>query len=196
TIKNIENILGGTGNDTLTGDGSANYLYGGDGADSLAGGAGNDTLAGGGGNDSLAGGASNDVLLGGAGDDTLIYDASDTGIGAVDGGIGQDTLLVNQNIDFNASGYNVNRFINIEVLDLSGANVMLSNLDPTDVSTITGGGNSLYIVGSSGDSVSGGGWTAAGQETTTIGGTSHTFDIYNGTGGVTLKVEQDIARTL
>ena len=48
TIKNIENVYGGSGADTLTGDGLANVLYGGSGNDLLKGGAGADTLNGGG----------------------------------------------------------------------------------------------------------------------------------------------------
>jgi len=51
----IENILGGTGADMLTGN-------------SL-----NNTLAGGAGNDRLAGGAGNDLLIGGANNDTYVF---------------------------------------------------------------------------------------------------------------------------
>jgi Ca2+-binding RTX toxin-like protein len=43
SIRNIENVIGGSGADTLTGDGSANLLNGGTGADTLQGGTGNDT---------------------------------------------------------------------------------------------------------------------------------------------------------
>jgi serralysin len=43
SIKNIENIIGGSAADTLTGDANDNVLNGGAGADKLAGGAGNDT---------------------------------------------------------------------------------------------------------------------------------------------------------
>jgi len=43
----IENLIGGAGNDILTGDGNANVLYGGAGDDLLTGGAGADTLTGG-----------------------------------------------------------------------------------------------------------------------------------------------------
>jgi Ca2+-binding RTX toxin-like protein len=46
-IKNIENIRGGSGADTLTGDGQVNVLDGGAGADILKGGLGNDVLIGG-----------------------------------------------------------------------------------------------------------------------------------------------------
>ena len=47
TIRNIENLIGGSGNDTFIGDAMANNLSGGDGDDTLQGGAGNDTLNGG-----------------------------------------------------------------------------------------------------------------------------------------------------
>ncbi|MDO8975982.1 calcium-binding protein, partial [Reyranella sp.] len=55
TISNIENLIGGSGNDLLTGDGLANRLEGG---------AGDDVLNGGGGSD---------VLHGGAGVDTFVF---------------------------------------------------------------------------------------------------------------------------
>jgi serralysin len=51
TIRNIENMQGGSGNDTLAGDGLANRLMGYAGNDILNGGAGNDVLTGGLGND-------------------------------------------------------------------------------------------------------------------------------------------------
>ena len=38
TVKSIENVYGGSGEDTVTGDGFANGLYGGDGDDLLKGG--------------------------------------------------------------------------------------------------------------------------------------------------------------
>ncbi len=47
TIRNIENLIGGSGNDTFIGDAMANSLSGGYGDDKLQGGAGNDTLDGG-----------------------------------------------------------------------------------------------------------------------------------------------------
>ncbi|WKL25558.1 calcium-binding protein (plasmid) [Sinorhizobium meliloti] len=47
TIRNIENVFGGKGNDTLTGDGLANTLNGNDGKDLLTGGGGADILDGG-----------------------------------------------------------------------------------------------------------------------------------------------------
>ena len=46
TIASIENVVGGTGADTLTGHAGNNVLSGGLGNDTLNGGAGNDTLSG------------------------------------------------------------------------------------------------------------------------------------------------------
>ncbi|WP_180940855.1 calcium-binding protein [Sinorhizobium mexicanum] len=61
TIRNIENVTGGTGADVLIGDGLANRLIGAAGNDSLSGAAGNDTLRGGAGKDTLDGGAGLDT---------------------------------------------------------------------------------------------------------------------------------------
>ena len=62
-LVGMENGIGGSGNDTLTGDVQANRLDGGIGNDLLIGGDGNDTLIGGDGHDSLAGGGGNDSLV-------------------------------------------------------------------------------------------------------------------------------------
>jgi Ca2+-binding RTX toxin-like protein len=53
-LRNIENLIGGSGNDSLTGNGQVNVL---------SGGSGDDTLDGGGGADSLVGGAGNDTFV-------------------------------------------------------------------------------------------------------------------------------------
>ncbi|PTL58299.1 MopE-related protein [Paraconexibacter algicola] len=68
----IESVIGGDGNDTLTGNTVANRLVGGPGSDSIAGGTGADTLDGGDGADTLDGGPGNDTLLGAAGNDRLL----------------------------------------------------------------------------------------------------------------------------
>jgi Ca2+-binding RTX toxin-like protein len=51
TMRNMENVIGGSGNDTFVGDYRANVLTGGAGNDSLNGGTGIDTMIGGAGND-------------------------------------------------------------------------------------------------------------------------------------------------
>jgi len=75
TLINIENLKGGSGNDTLKGNALANMLEGQQGTDVLYGNAGNDTLYGGLANDTLYGGANNDFLDGGAGIDILYGEA-------------------------------------------------------------------------------------------------------------------------
>jgi len=91
TIKNVENIVGGDGNDTITGDGLANLLNGSNGNDTLNGGGNDDRLLGSVGNDSLHGDQGNDELQGGSDDDHL-----DGGLGAdaLTGGSGNDTYVV------------------------------------------------------------------------------------------------------
>lgn len=99
TVKNVENVVGGTGNDTITGDGFANTidgfngddtLAGGGGADKLHGGAGKDFLDGGNGNDQLNGNSDDDVLHGGSGYDYL---AGGSGHDYLDGGADADTMI-------------------------------------------------------------------------------------------------------
>ncbi len=65
TNHEIENILGGSGDDTLVGNDSRNELLGGDGNDALFGGAGDDTIEGGLGTDSIdCGGGQGDIDFG------------------------------------------------------------------------------------------------------------------------------------
>ena len=98
-IENVENIIGGSAGDRLTGNSFDNVLTGNAGDDTLNGGAGNDTLDGGVGNDTLNGGVGDDLLLGGAGDDILKGAAGNDhleggdGNDDLDGGADNDTLL-------------------------------------------------------------------------------------------------------
>jgi Ca2+-binding RTX toxin-like protein len=100
TIRNFENISGGSAGDTLTGDGLANVLIGNDGADTLRGGLGKDVLDGGNGVDTadylektdaisvtLNGTASAAVLVGGTAEDTI------RGVENILSGSGADTLV-------------------------------------------------------------------------------------------------------
>ena len=61
-VSEFEEIYGSFFNDTLTGDGNANFLLGQSGKDSLAGNGGDDTLYGGFGNDTVIGGDGNDTI--------------------------------------------------------------------------------------------------------------------------------------
>ncbi len=71
----IENLIGGSGNDRLEGNASANLLNGRKGADRLIGSAGNDIISGGAGDDSVNGGSGADRLTGDSGRDIFVFDA-------------------------------------------------------------------------------------------------------------------------
>jgi Ca2+-binding RTX toxin-like protein len=89
TFTEIERILLGSGNDTITGSGGNDTVDGGGGNDIVDGGGGNDSLAGGDGDDTVAGGGGNDTIDGGQGNDSL---AGGDGNDTVAGGGGNDTL--------------------------------------------------------------------------------------------------------
>ena len=93
TLAAIENVTGGSGGDTLSGNGGANTLDGGAGNDTLLGAGGADTLLGGLGDDTLVGDAGNDIVNGGLGNDTISY-AFGNGADTVDGGAGTDSLNI------------------------------------------------------------------------------------------------------
>jgi hypothetical protein len=71
TASSITYLRGGSGADTLTGDGSNNIIWGGGGIDTIVGGAGNDALYGEAGNDIIDGGLGDDFISGGAGGNAL-----------------------------------------------------------------------------------------------------------------------------
>jgi Ca2+-binding RTX toxin-like protein len=88
-------LTGGAGNDTLTGYGAVDQLYGGDGNDVAVGGAGADRLYGEAGNDRLVGGKGKDVAAGGAGNDNLNSRDHKKGDKSK-GGAGADKCLANR----------------------------------------------------------------------------------------------------
>jgi hypothetical protein len=76
-LDKINDVIGGTKDDTLTGDDANNLLDGSLGNDTIHGGAGNDTLFGNDGDDKLFGGTGRDLLFGNLGADTLDGEADD-----------------------------------------------------------------------------------------------------------------------
>ncbi len=153
TISNIQNVLGGPGNDSITGDANANVLNGGGGADVLNGGDGNDTLDGGTGapstvtyKDDPAGVTANlttgtatdgygatDTLVhiakltGSAFDDTLTGDAN---ANTLTGNDGADTLVGMAGNDVLAGGLGVD--IVSYASSPAGVNVNLATSTATD----------------------------------------------------------------
>ncbi len=96
TLRNIEDVRGTAGDDTLRGSGGDNTLEGRGGDDLIIGRTGNDLLRGEAGEDTLRAGAGNDTLNGGSGDDVLI------------GGAGSDVF---QFSDSDGSTDQVRRFV-------------------------------------------------------------------------------------
>jgi Ca2+-binding RTX toxin-like protein len=110
------NLLGGDGDDTLTGSANADELDGGPGNDSLFGRDGDDRLLGGPGNDTLVGGRGADPHLGGEGDDLIVWNPGD-GSDVVEGEDGQDTMLfvganINDIVDVSPAGQRLRFFRN------------------------------------------------------------------------------------
>lgn len=71
TLQNIEAVVGGASNDTLSGDDLPNVLFGGPGVNTLDGKGGDDQLFGGDGRDVIIGGPGSDGLYGAGDDDSL-----------------------------------------------------------------------------------------------------------------------------
>jgi Ca2+-binding RTX toxin-like protein len=88
----VENVKGGAGNDTLTGNDAANRLMGGAGNDTLRGLGGNDVLLGEDGNDKLYGGPGADIEDGGPGNDTFYQGSTPDGADLLIGGTGYDIV--------------------------------------------------------------------------------------------------------
>ena len=129
-LDSATTLVGGRGNDTLTGGGAADTLDGGRGNDTLTGrggddaldgGRGADTLTGGKGADTLTGGEGDDMLTGGEGKDVFVYGAGD----------GKDTIK-----DFTVSRAGEDR------IDLSGEGLSQADIskiiDNADDSTTAG----------------------------------------------------------
>ena len=125
-IDNVENVIGGSAGDKLTGNGLDNVLAGNAGADILKGGAGDDVLDGGADDDTLDGGAGNDQLIGGLGADILKGGAGDD---VIRGGEGADTLTGGAGVDqfiFESVGEGIDTITDFKVSGASQDQLVLS----------------------------------------------------------------------
>jgi Ca2+-binding RTX toxin-like protein len=166
-LLDIENLVGGSGDDTLVGDAGANIL------------------AGGLGNDTLRGGAGNDTLRGGDGDDVFLLTAAADGVDSYDGGSGTDTVLGSAASDALSVSSGLPNLSGIEVLDggSGAANTLLgsSGIDILDFSSLSvrnflidaGGGDDIVIGGAEGETIDGG----SGADTLSGGGGADRFMI-------------------
>ncbi len=127
----------------LNGTNGNDILIAGNGRDVLEGGAGNDILLAGANNDLLIGGSGSDILKGEAGNDTLIFDSADR---IIDGGTGTDTLLFESNGTINFNNIVNGTIKNIEVLDLTEANITITNLSLQDVIDMTEENSNMHML--------------------------------------------------
>lgn len=131
----IENLIGGDGNDSLSGNAANNRLLGM---------RGNDSISGYGGDDYIDGGAGNDTLMGNEGDDLLL------------GGIGNDTLTGGSGVDdfwFTSSSHGVDNITDFAVGDMfrisnSGFNSSVAGISDL-VNGITSAVDGITNLGSS-----------------------------------------------
>ena len=124
-VRSVENFTGGSGNDTINGDGNVNVLTGG---------GGNDTINGGGGDDFLAGGSGADRIIVDQGNDTIIFSA----------GFGDDVVV---SFDADATGGQ-------DLLDVSGLGILASEF-ATDITLVNAAGGVLIEVRSDGVNLDG-----------------------------------------
>ncbi|MFL5824115.1 MAG: beta strand repeat-containing protein [Solirubrobacteraceae bacterium] len=207
--SDVENLTGGSGNDTLTGNSGPNHLDGGPGDDTLHGGDGNDILDGSAGNDTLLGEGDDDTLNGGddadyldgaqgsdtmsgnAGVDTVDYSSRTTpvtvdqsNLTADDGESGEKDLVEND-VETILGGSAANRLIggSIDNTLVGGPRDDYLDGGPGNDNEQGRGGNDLFYQGLGGangnDTLSGGG----GEDTVSYAGRSAPVSIRLGAGG-------------
>ncbi len=168
-LRNIDEIDGGRGNDRIFGSAGDDRIDGGDGndklfgeagADDLEGGKGNDQLFGGDGADRLSGGAGRDVLDGGAGDDTFELNRNDDSKDVLRGGDGTDTIVSDNDGDFQFENFRQNSSIEIidggttasDIEGTSGKNTLdFRNTELRNIDEIDAGRGNDQVFGSQGD---------------------------------------------
>jgi uncharacterized delta-60 repeat protein len=107
--SDIEDLIGGGGNDSLTGSSLVNRIYGLAGNDVIHLGSGNDYAEGGAGNDTIYGDAGRDQLYGNGGNDTFF--AKDNEVDSLDGGSGTDSAQRDNSASVKDSVLNIETFI-------------------------------------------------------------------------------------
>jgi Ca2+-binding RTX toxin-like protein len=164
----VENVIGGSGNDTLVGNDSANVLTGNAGNDTLDGQQGTDSLSGGEGDDTVIGGPGNDTMDGGAGVNTADYGSSASAVNVnlttnTSNGEGNDVLAGIVNVNGSSHNDSINGDASNNLLNGRGGNDTINGRGADDninggsgVDELNGnGGNDRASGGSGNDAVRG-----------------------------------------
>lgn len=127
-------VEGGSGNDTMSGNGSVNSFRGNGGNDTLSGGAGSDNIDGNDGNDVIDGGTGSDYLQGSAGTDTYSHASRTTDYTATVNGANSDSEGVYgfENITGGSGNDTLTGDANANVLDGGSGNDTLAGLAGND----------------------------------------------------------------
>ncbi len=149
-LFDIEDAIGGDGNDTFVADDDGSYIRGGIGNDTLTGSTGIDVLDGGDNDDTLNGNEGNDQLLGRAGTDSLYGGAGDdeldggTGADIIDGGDGNDTVLFDNELAAVTVNLSTNTAVSNNVTDTLVSIEIVSGSNFDDDLTGNSDANRLY----------------------------------------------------
>ena len=191
SVTNIENVTGGTGDDTITGSDVSNDINGGAGKDDLSGGGGNDNLVAGAGDDDLSGGLGTDTLNGGGGNDTASYaDETDNMFISLATGqarrssalaIVEDTLTAIENVIGGAGSDTITGSTAVNVIHAGeGADIVDGGAGNDTINGEGGDDTIVYVVGQGVDAVDGG----EGSDTLTVNGSAANNTlavVFNGT---------------
>jgi Ca2+-binding RTX toxin-like protein len=143
----VEVLLGGAGDDTLTMGTGANTAYGGEGDDTLAGGAGADVLYGEGGDDTFDEGAAatgGDVFHGGLGHDVLDYSARSAAVTVTADGVAANDGAMSEGDDARADVEEIVGGDGNDVIAGGAFANVLRGGDGTDTLRGLGGADTLY----------------------------------------------------
>jgi len=188
-----DHIYGEDGNDEIYGEDGDDKLYGLDGDDEIHGGDGDDEIIGASGNDIIKGDAGSDSLSGSAGDDQIYGEMNDK---KLDGDEGNDSLYLNENVNFDSIRYILNdKILNFEQIYMGysdGDAVKFENLTAADALAITDNAKTiLKINGGSEDSVSLKGFKVSSDTDVESGYTRYESTYTDASGTHTVKVDVD-----
>lgn len=177
TIRQVEKVIvtGGSGNDTISGDGGFGTSGPYTGSLKLFGGPGDDALTGGSGNDTLTGGLGNDTMDGMLGDDVIKMNAGTDGTDVVNC---SGSPTGNDTVDYSARTADL--VLNLDDTATSGALGENDTLSSSIVTLIAGAGDDAITIGN-GTTVNHNVFGGPGDDA--FGGGAISYDVFDGQAG-------------